>query len=135
MRHRLLSYSIASIYLLFGALKLLGETTVLPLVQKAVILVPPETFMYILGTWEVIIGILFLKEEWKKPGLILMLPHMLGTAIPMIADPGMILSERGLSLEAHYILKNIILVAGAWTVQKPGFREEVKNRLEGLHYS
>ncbi|MFB6175176.1 MAG: hypothetical protein ABEJ87_04325 [Candidatus Nanohalobium sp.] len=133
MKHRLLSYSIASIYILFGALKLLGETTVLPLVQKAVILVPPETFMYFLGTWEVIIGILFLKEEWRKPGLILMLPHMLGTTFPMIADPGMMISERGLSLEAHYILKNIVFVAGAWTVQQPEFREDLKNKLKGLH--
>lgn len=123
-----LRYSIGIIYVIFGGLKILGEQTLTALISETVFFLPTEIVMPLLGIFEVAIGVCFIYEPLKDKGLYLLVPHMLGTFTPFIFAPERMISQ-GLSLEAHYILKNIIIIAAAFQVQDEEFLVKINEKI------
>lgn len=74
--------------------------------------------LYVLASWEVLIGLGFLTGRLMRATLLLLFGHMAGTLTPLV----LFLSETFLvfpyapTLEGQYIIKNLVLVGAALVV-------------------
>lgn len=111
----ILRYSIALIYIWFGALKLVNLSPAEEIVTETLFFLPPQTALLFVGLFEVTIGLLLLHQKTLKYGLLLLLLHIPGIFSPLILAPGMIFNQfpHGLTLEGHYVLKNLVLLGAA----------------------
>jgi len=115
---QILRYSLAIIFIWFGALKPLGLSPAQELVTKTVYWFDPSWFVPFLGWWEVAIGLCLLYKPLIKPGVILMYTQMAGTFLPLLILPEITFAGSILAptLEGQYIIKNIIIIAAALVV-------------------
>lgn len=126
---RTMRYALAVIFTLFGILKPLGVSPAEPLVLATVDWVPllsPRTMLYLIGWWEVAIGLCFLWRPLIRIGIALLAMQMVGTFLPLILVPGACYTKEPalggaftmwtLTTEAQYILKNLLIIAGAMIV-------------------
>lgn len=112
----LLRYSLAIIFIWFGMLKIIGYSPIADLVTRTVYWVDPSWFVPFLGAWEVVIGICFLIKPLVRLGILLLAPQMIGTFLPLILLSGITFQNSNIltpSIEGHYIIKNLIIIAAA----------------------
>ena len=111
-------YSLATIFIWFGLLKIIGVSPAQQLVANTVYWVDPSWFVPTLGWWELIIGLLFLYKPLIRGAIFLLLPQMLGTFLPLLLLPAVTFTTipYGLTLEGQYIIKNLILISAAIAV-------------------
>lgn len=126
------------IFVWFGALKVFGVSPATPLVTELLarmmdiipFTISPDLFVELFGGFEVIIGICFIIPRLQKTGLILLIPHMLTTILPLFllvdtAWSGMLTP----TLEGQYIIKNIVVIALATSIyidSKKHFSSDLK---------
>ena len=126
---RAMRYALAVVFVLFGILKPLGVSPAEDLVLDTVDWVPffsPRTMLYLIGWWEVAIGLCFAFRPLVRLAILLMAMQMVGTFLPLVIAPGVCWSyEPALggrfsmwapTTEAQYILKNLLILAGATVV-------------------
>lgn len=104
------------VFIWFGALKTLGELSpAYDLVAATVYWLTPETIVPILGLWEVAIGVAFLVPALTRVALLLLLPQMPGTFLPLVMLPEVCftIAPFGLTLEGQYIIKNLVIISCA----------------------
>jgi uncharacterized membrane protein YkgB len=127
--------SLFIIFVWFGALKLFGLSPASPLVvdlfNKTLGLMLPflsaDTFIVILGAIEVVIGILFIIPRMEKVAMVILIPHMITTVMPLFLAPA--IAWAGFltpTLEGQYMIKNVVILALAAMV----FVDLNKKRLE-----
>ena len=112
----LLRYSLAVIFIWFGALKVWGVSPAQELVTNTVYWFDPSWFVPLLGWWEVIIGLCFLFKPLIREGIFLLAFQMIGTFLPLILLPNVVYGDiplLTLTLEGQYIIENIIIIAAA----------------------
>lgn len=114
-------WSLAMVYIWFGALKLFDASPANPLVADLLARTIPfigfEQFIIGLGIFEIIIGVLLLIPHVQLAALILLVPHVAMTTGPLLLAPAM--SWTGFlqpSLEGQYIIKNILILALALVI-------------------
>jgi uncharacterized membrane protein YkgB len=75
----------------------------------------PETIVPILGLWEIAIGVAFLVPALTRVALLLLLPQMPGTFLPLVMLPEVCftIAPFGLTLEGQYIIKNLVIISCA----------------------
>jgi len=110
-----LRFSLAVVFIWFGALKPLGLSPAEDLVKRTVYWFPPDKFVPILGWWEVAIGVGLLFRPLIRFSLLLLFLQMPGTMLPLILLPDVCFNEIpfGLTMEGQYIIKNLILISAA----------------------
>ena len=110
-----LRLSLAVIFIWFGALKTIGLSPAQELVARTVYWFPPETFVPILGWWEVAIGIGLLWKPLIRVAIFLLVLQMPGTILPLFILPEVCFTNfpLGLTLEGQYIIKNLIIISAA----------------------
>ena len=110
--------AIGIVFVWFGGLKVLGISPATPLVAEAVFFLPPEIFVPVLGTWEILIGIGFLYRPWLRLGLLLLALQMPGTFLPVVLVPEAVFTAvpYGLTLEGQYIVKNFVIIGAALVI-------------------
>lgn len=115
---RLLRYSLAVVFIWFGALKLLGASPANDLVSRTIYWLPPPVFLPILGWWEVAIGVCLLFRPLLRLGLLLLFLQMTGTFLPFILVPERCFERFPfvLTAEGQYIVKNLVLLGAALVV-------------------
>lgn len=115
---RCIRISLAVIFIWFGALKPAGISPAAGLVEKTVTWFPPEIFIPVLGWWEVLIGVFFLFKRTTRLAMILLFLQMPGTFLPLILLPDVCYTHFpfGLTLEAQYIIKNLIIISAAFYI-------------------
>ena len=115
---RFLRYSLGIIFIWFGILKPFGLSPAIELVTRTVYWFPPQVFVPLLGWWEVTIGICLLYKPLIRIGILLMVPQMIGTFLPLILLPQVVYdgSFFALTLEGQYIVKNLVLLAAALVI-------------------
>ncbi|MEK7137896.1 MAG: hypothetical protein AAB787_00150 [Patescibacteria group bacterium] len=106
------------VYFWFGALKLFGTSPANPLVenllQKTLPFMTFDTFIILLGIGEMIIGLAFLIKGFERLAILLLIPHMITTAMPLILLPSVAWqSFLTPTLEGQYIIKNLLIIASA----------------------
>jgi hypothetical protein len=141
LRHfgvRALRYAIAFVFVLFGILKPLGISPAEELLRSTIGWVPlvsTDFMLHAIGWWEVAIGVCFAWRPLLRVGIALLGGQMVGTFLPLLVVPGACYERAELfngwtvwtlTTEAQYILKNLLIIAGAMvvggTARRPGRR-------------
>ncbi len=111
-------FSIAIVFVWFGALKVVGVSPatdiVLELQAKTIPFIEGGSFVIILGILEVLIGLLFLLPHWERLSILFLVIHMVATFLPVIFVQQVV--WQGFltpTLEGQYIFKNIVIIAMA----------------------
>ncbi len=114
----LMRTSLALIFIWFGLLKPLGMSPEEELIKNTVYFFPPEIVLFVLGCWEVTIGIGLLYRPLLRVALLLLLIELPGTFLPLIVLPEVCFHSIpfGLSLEGQYIVKNLFLIGAAFVI-------------------
>jgi len=110
--------SLALIFIWFGLLKPLGMSPEEELIKNTVYFFPPGIVLFVLGCWEVIIGIGLLYKPLLRLALLLLLIELPGTFLPLIVLPDICFNSIpfGLTLEGQYIIKNLFLIGAAFVI-------------------
>ena len=126
------------IFVWFGALKVFGlspaTTLVTELLARMMDIIPftisPDLFVELFGGFEMLIGICFIIPRLQRLGLILLIPHMVTTILPLflLVDTAWsgILTP---TLEGQYIIKNVVVIALATSIyvdSKKRFSSDIK---------
>lgn len=118
-----LRFSLGVIFIWFGLLKPLGLSPAEDLVLATVDWMPifsPETWLNVIGWWEVLIGVTFLFRTTVRAAIALLFLQMVGTFLPLVMlsevtfQSGMI--PYGLTMEGQYIVKNLVIIAAALVI-------------------
>jgi uncharacterized membrane protein YkgB len=108
------------VFVWFGALKLFGLSPANELVTSLFndtlgAMLPFLTidgFIIFLGLVEVAIGVLFIIPKMERVAVILLIPHMITTIMPLVFLPDMTWQAPFVpSMEGQYIIKNIVIIA------------------------
>ena len=121
--HSALRYSLALIFIWFGLLKPLGMSPAEPLVLMTVDWMPvlsAESWLAVIGWWEVAIGVLFLFRPTLRFAIGLLALQMAGTFMPLVVLPEVTFQEGrwpyGLTMEGQYIVKNLLIISAAMVI-------------------
>jgi uncharacterized membrane protein YkgB len=101
------------VFFWFGALKLVpGLSPAEGLVRNTIYFVNPDWFIYVLATWEMVIGLGLIFGIFMRLTLLLLFMQMPGTALPLLILPEVVWTAfpYGLTLEGQYIIKNLVLI-------------------------
>lgn len=119
-----LRVSLGIVFLWFGALKLFpGLSPAEGLAGRTILalslgLIEPSVSVPLLGVWECVIGLGLLSGKAMRITLVLLFLQMSGTVTPLVLFPGDMFVREPLipTFEAQYIIKNLVLVSGAFVV-------------------
>jgi len=111
------------VFFWFGSLKLFGlspaNDLVEALLQKIPVmnLWPFDSFIICLGLFEMLIAVLFLFPKTTKLAVIILIPHMFTTMLPLVLLTDMTWQTfLAPTLAGQYIIKNIVIIALALSV-------------------
>jgi uncharacterized membrane protein YkgB len=112
------------VFFWFGFLKILkispAEQLVTHLHEATIAsLIPIDSFLLILGAGECLIGLVWLFPKWTKLAFWIFIFHMFATFLPLLFLPkDTWQNTMVLTLTGQYIIKNVVLVASAYTILK-----------------
>lgn len=117
-------WALGIVFLWFGALKYVpGWSPASDLAARTIDeltlgWVPTAAAMFVLATWEVLIGLGLLIGRFLRVVLFLLWLQMLGTLTPLVLFPGETFRYLPFAptLEGQYIIKNLVLVAAGLVV-------------------
>lgn len=115
--------SFGIIFFWFGILKPLGLSAAEPLLISTVAWLPfwePDTWLHIIGYWEMVIGITFLFRRTTRIAIGLLFLQMVGTFMPLVFLPDVVY-QTGYSvhlptMEGQYIIKNLMIISASIAV-------------------
>lgn len=110
--------ALALVYIWFGALKIFGMSPAGELVEETVYWFRPEIFVPVLGICEVLIGLGLLIKKCIPYTILLLLLHMCATLFPVFILQNVCFDTFPYcpTLIGQYIIKNVVLIAGALVV-------------------
>ena len=115
--------SLGVIFVWFGILKPLGISPAAPLVKATVQWLPllsPESWLVVIGWWEVVIGITFLFKKTVRIAIALLFLQMFGTFMPLVLLSEVTFQAGGVpyapTMEGQYIIKNLLIISAALVV-------------------
>jgi putative oxidoreductase len=114
-----LRWSLAIVFVWFGALKLLGVSPVVDLVASTVYWVDPSWFVPVLGVVEVLIGLGLAARIGLRIVLLALIAQMLGTFVVFLVLPDVAFQDGNplmLTVEGEFVLKNLVLLSAAMVV-------------------
>jgi uncharacterized membrane protein YkgB len=125
----LLRIGMGAVFFWFGALKFLGLSPAAALVIKTMSWLPFPGFIYVLGLWEMAIGLCFLYTPLLRVALLLLFLHMPGTFLPIVLLPEAVFQAFPfvLTMEGQYIVKNLVLIAAAIVIGG-----KIRHQMQGL---
>lgn len=111
------------VFFWFGALKLTGLSPANGLVEALLLKIPVmnlwpfDSFIIFLGIVEMSIAVLFLFPKTTKLAVIILIPHMITTMLPLAFLPEMTWQTYfAPTLVGQYIIKNVVIVALALSI-------------------
>ncbi len=117
----LLRMSLGIVFLWFGALKFFpGLSPAEDLATRTITtisfgLIPARVALFILATWECLIGLGLISGVLMRVTLLLLLLQMAGTITPIFIFPEevFVLIPYAPTMEGQYIVKNLVLISAA----------------------
>ena len=110
------------IFFWFGLLKVVELSPARQLIIDTVFWMPilsAETWVVVIGYWEMFIAIFFLTKRTTFLAMILLFLQMSGTFMPLILFPDITFQSSNPllpTLEGQYIIKNIIIITAALVI-------------------
>ncbi len=122
-----LRLALAYVYLQFGILKLFPDLSPAEMIATQTIIklswswLDAPTALFLLAIFEIVIGLGFLLDIWRRWMPWIFFAHMAGTFTPVFLLPelGFKIAPFAPTLEGQYILKNFVFVAAGWIVLGP----------------
>lgn len=114
-----LKFAFALLFVWFGILKPLGLSPAEDLLKATVKWLPfgdPDTWLILIGWWEVAIGLAFIFKKTIRIAIALLLLQMVGTFLPLIFMPEITFQNNNVftpTMEGQYIIKNVLIIAAA----------------------
>lgn len=132
----LMRIALAVVYVWFGSLKILAMSPAEELVEQTVYWFKPEIFIPILGLCEVIIGLGLLVKRFIPYTIVLLLLHMSATLFPVFILKTICFDAFPYcpTLVGQYIIKNLVLIAGALVVAGK-YNTELNPETSGQKYN
>ncbi len=115
----ILRLSLATVFLWFGFLKILNVSPVTPLAENLIPGISTETFVFVLGIMEVGVGTSLVFKTLLKISIAIMVIHLISTFSLLLILQEMMFTNNNpflLTLEGEFIIKNLVLIAGALVV-------------------
>lgn len=119
------------VFIWFGTLKMIGELSpAYDLVAATIYWLTPEIIIPLIGLWEVAIGVAFLFPPLTRLALLLLIPQMPATFLPLVLLPEVTFTviPWGLTLEGQYIVKNLVIIACALIIGGTALRKDRSDR-------
>ena len=116
---RFLRLALGTVFIWFGALKVAGVSPVAELVAQTVYWVRPESFVPILGLWEIVVGVGLLFRVALRLTLFLFWLQMAGTFLVLFVRPDIAFQHGNpllLTTEGEFVIKNLVLIAAGLAV-------------------
>ena len=115
---QLLRYALVVVFIWFGLLTATGVSETAGLVADIFWFMPTETFLIVLGGWEVAVGMALLFQRTLRLAGVLLAAHAMVVMLPLVLYPSETFSyfPYGPSFEGVYIIKDLVLLAGTMTV-------------------
>ena len=110
----ILRFTLGTVFLWFGSLKIFNVSPVAGLIAGTYSFLPLQTFMAVLGVWEVIIGIGLIFKLSLRITLAFLWIQMAGTLFSLILNPSIFFQGGNLLLlttEGEFVVKNLVLIA------------------------
>lgn len=110
----LLRWALGSVFVWFGALKVIDRSPVADLVADTVYWLPSDFFVPFLGVWEVVIGVGLLLGIAMRLVLLLFFLQMAGTFLVLILRPDDAFQNGNpllLTTLGEFVVKNLVLIA------------------------
>ncbi len=109
-------FALFLVFFWFGILKILYTSPANPLVdnllQHTLPFITFNTFIFLFGIFEMLIGVLFLFPKLTRLAVIFLALHMITTIMPLILLPEATWQAPFVpTLEGQYIIKNILIIA------------------------
>ncbi len=124
------------IFFWFGFLKLFDTSPAGPLVSdllhRTLPFVTYQNFIVGFGIYEMLIGISFLIPGLERLAIALLIPHMITTFMPLFLLPSV--TWKGIlvpTLEGQYIIKNLVIIALAFSMATTCLKPSKFKRLNG----
>ncbi|MCA9381529.1 hypothetical protein KC678_04645, partial [Candidatus Dojkabacteria bacterium] len=109
-----IAYSLAFIFIFFGALKVLDISPVRDVVEASVPLFKNDILFLGLGAFEVLVGIGLLFKKTRKLASYLIIMHLIGTFVTAVINPSLTFSaETIVTVHGEFVAKNLVLIAAA----------------------
>jgi uncharacterized membrane protein YkgB len=109
-------FALFVVFFWFGILKILGTSPANPMVSDLLSVTMPfitwDTFIIIFSIYEMIIGIMFIIPRYERLAIILLIPHIVMTSMPLFLLTSM--TWQGFmtpTMEGQYIIKNLVIIA------------------------
>ena len=115
----ILRLSLATVFIWFGLLKILGESPVTPLAAELISGIPTETFVFALGIMEIGIGAALVSKILLRIIIGILVVHLASTFSLLIILQKTMINDTNpflLTLEGEFIIKNLVLIAGALAI-------------------
>lgn len=115
----LLRYSLAVVFVWFGALKVLGVTPVSDLVASTVYWLDPDLVVPLLGVGEIAIGLGLAMRVLMRLVVAVLLAQLAGTFLVLIVLPGLAFEASNpllLTVEGEFVIKNLVLISAGLVV-------------------
>jgi uncharacterized membrane protein YphA (DoxX/SURF4 family) len=114
-----LRIALGSVFVWFGALKVLGVSPVFDLVASTVYWVDPDWFVPMLGVVEILIGVGLIGGWLLRWVLLAFVVQMIGTALVFVVHPEVAFQDGNplkLTVEGEFVIKNLVLLAAGLIV-------------------
>jgi putative oxidoreductase len=114
-----LRIALGIVFVWFGALKIVGHSPVIALIQTAFPFMPEPFFLRFLGVWEIAIGAGLISGIALRLTLVLFLAQMSGTLSAPLMAPSMFFAHGNLLLlttQGEFVVKNIVLITAGLVI-------------------
>jgi uncharacterized membrane protein YkgB len=136
----LLRLSVGVIFFWFGILKFFpGHSPAQDLAIRTIDLltfglIPGSVSIYLLASWEVLVGIGLLTGVYMRVTLLLLFAQMLGTLSPVFLFPDEVFTRipYAPTLEGQYIIKNLVIISAGLVMGATVRKEKTRVAVEGV---
>lgn len=114
-----LRLAVATVFIWFGALKVVGRSPVEDLVAGTVFWLPAGFVVPAIGVWEVVVGLGLLVPVALRLTLLLFWLQMAGTFLVLVTDPGLSFQENNpllLTVTGEFVIKNLVLITAGLVI-------------------
>ena len=116
-----LRFNLGLVFTAFGVLKFIGMSPAESLAVRTLDtltlgIVADDVALYLTALVETVIGLTLMTAKFVKTGLVLLAGAMVGIMSPLVLFFAEMFPGDGPTLEAQYIIKDIVLIAGGMVV-------------------
>jgi putative oxidoreductase len=114
-----LRYALATVFIWFGALKVIGRSPVADLVADTITFIPGSLIVPAMGVVEVVIGVGLLVGIGLRAVLLVFLAQMLGTFLVLVTQPAESFQDGNpllLTTVGEFVIKNIVLISAGLVI-------------------